>query len=254
MLNTTRWPFPRVIAHRCGGTTAPENTLVALRVAATMGFGGVEFDVKLARLQVPVLIHDDTLDRTTDGTGPVAALDVGALRELDAGLWFGNEFAGERVPTFEAATTLCHHLGLWANIEIKPDGDNAVETGRIVAAMAARLWHDSSPAPLLSSFSEPALAAAREAEPALPYGLLVHEPPADWLMRVRDLGCRALHCRHEFVTAKLIALAHEQNCALLAYTVNDPVRAVELFDQGIDAIVTDELALIRPDHLTPSPR
>jgi glycerophosphoryl diester phosphodiesterase len=138
MLNTTRWPYPRIIAHRGGGTVAPENTLVALKVAASMGFGGVEFDVKLARYGVPVLMHDDTLDRTTDGTGRVVAHDAAELRSLDAGLWFANEFAGEHVPTFEAAAALCRSLGLWANVEIKPDEENPEETGRIVAGMAAR--------------------------------------------------------------------------------------------------------------------
>lgn len=253
MLNTTRWPFPRVIAHRCGGTNAPENTLVALRLAATMGFGGVEFDVKLAKFGVPMLIHDDTVDRTTDGAGPVAAYDAAELCALDAGLWFGNEFAGERIPTFDAATALCHSLRLWANIEIKPDRDNAAETGRLVAGMTARLWHNDSPAPLLSSFSEPALAAARGAEPALPLALLVAEPPSDWIERTRRLGCRALHCRQEYVTEQMVAAAHEAGLGILAYTVNDPQRAFALFGMGIDAIITDELGLVRPDQLAPMP-
>ena len=251
MLNTTRWPYPRVIAHRGGGTTAPENTLVALRLAATMGFGGVEFDVKLAGSGVPVLMHDDTVDRTTDGSGPVASLDVGALRRLDAGVWFGNEFAGERIPTFEGATNLCHHLGLWANIEIKPDAGNAVETGRIVASMTARLWSDDSPAPLLSSFSEAALGAAAAAAPSLPRALLVEEPPADWRERAARFGCRALHCRHDHVSAALVAAAHAAGLGILAYTVNDAQRAMGLFAIGVDAIVTDELGTVRPDELVP---
>lgn len=250
MLDTTRWPYPRIIAHRGGGTVAPENTLVALRVAASMGFGGVEFDVKLAKYGVPVLMHDDTLDRTTDASGPVVHRDAAELRGLDAGIWFANEFAGEHVPTFEAAVALCRSLGLWANVEIKPDDDNPAETGRIVAGMAARLWKDASPAPLLSSFSEAALAEAREAAPALPRALLVDEVPPDWLERLRALDCRALHCRHDGVTPELVTAAHEANLGILAYTVNEPGRAYALFEMGIDAVITDELRDIRPDFLT----
>jgi glycerophosphoryl diester phosphodiesterase len=249
MLNKTRWPYPRIIAHRGGGTVAPENTLVALRVAASMGFGGVEIDVKLARYGVPVLMHDDTLDRTTDGTGPVADRDGAELRSLDAGLWFGNEFVGERVPTFDAASALCKALGLWANIEIKPDRENPDDTGRIVAGLAAHLWKDASPAPLLSSFSEAALAAARREAPDLPRALLVEEIPADWRTRVEGLGCRALHCRHDSLTRPLVEALHEAGLGVLAYTVNDPGHAIALFDMGVDAIVTDELRDVRPDLL-----
>lgn len=248
MLITTRWPFPRVIAHRGGGVHAPENTLVGIRVAHSLGFGGVEFDVRLARFGVPVLMHDDTLDRTTDGSGPVNDRDAAELRGLDAGSWFGNEFGGEHVPTFEAAAALCRSLGLWANVEIKagPDED-AAETGRIVAMQAGRLWQAAGPAPLLSSFSEPALLAARAAAPELPRALLVEAVPDDWRARLEALGCRALHCRHDAITPALVDSIHEAGCGVLAYTVNAVGRAVRLFEFGVDAVVTDELRDVRPD-------
>ncbi len=248
MLNTTRWPYPRVIAHRGGGIHAPENTLVGIRVAGSLGFGGVEFDVRLARYGVPVLMHDDTVDRTTDGHGPVNALDAAELRALDAGTWFGNEFGGEHVPTFEAASALCHGLGLWANVEIKAgDHEDAAETGRVVASQAARLWQKASPAPVLSSFSEAALAAARDAAPGLPRGLLVHAAPPDWRERLAALGCRSLHCHHETVTPELVTAVHEAGYGLLCYTVNAVGRAVRLLEMGVDAVVTDELRDVRPD-------
>lgn len=248
MLNPTRWPYPRIIAHRGGGVHAPENTLVAIRVAASLGYGGVEIDVRLARYGVPVLMHDDTLERTTDGAGPVDALDAAQLRALDAGSWFGNEFGGEHVPTFEAASVLCAGLGLWANVEIKAGAhDDAAEAGRVVAGQAVRLWRKASPAPLLSSFSEAALAAARETAPELPRGLLVHAAPPDWRERLSALGCRTLHCHHETVTRPLVAALHEAGFGLLAYTVNAVGRAVQLLEMGVDAVVTDELRDVRPD-------
>src|SRR6266446_7771444 len=97
------WPYPRVVGHRGGGALAPENTLAAIRGAAAMGFGGVEFDVMLSADRVPVLIHDETLERTTDGRGETSATPYAKLASLDAGAWFGTEFRGERVPSFEQA-------------------------------------------------------------------------------------------------------------------------------------------------------
>src|SRR6266545_5338922 len=97
------WPYPRVVGHRGGGALAPENTLAGIRMAAAMGFGGVEFDVMLSVDGVPVLIHDETLERTTDGRGAVADTPYDALTRLDAGSWFDARFRGERIPSFELA-------------------------------------------------------------------------------------------------------------------------------------------------------
>ena len=82
------WPYPRILAHRGGGLLAPENTLAALRYARNLGFEGVEFDVKLTADDVPVLLHDDTLDRTTDGSGAMADMLFDLVTQLDAGSWF----------------------------------------------------------------------------------------------------------------------------------------------------------------------
>src|SRR5262245_35511267 len=112
------WPFPQIVGHRGGGTLAPENTLAGIRTAAQMGCGGVEFDVMLSADGVPVLIHDETLERTTNGHGSVATTAYASLASLDAGAWFDPRFRGERVPTLDQAGKLCVELGLWANIEV----------------------------------------------------------------------------------------------------------------------------------------
>jgi glycerophosphoryl diester phosphodiesterase len=249
MLTRTRWPYPRILAHRGGGTVAPENTLVGVRAAAGMGFAGVEIDVQLAACGTPILMHDATVDRTTDGYGTTSDLTADELRRLDAGIWFGNEYAGEHVPTLESAVTLCRATGLWMNVELKVEGDLALETGDVVAREMHRLWGDTSPAPLLSSFSEEALAAALEAAPTLPRALLVERPPADWQARVADLKCRALGVDHRHLDAAFIAAAHAAGIAVAAYTVNDTGRAVTLFEWGLDAVITDELRDIRGDFL-----
>jgi len=114
------WRYPRLIAHRGGGVLAPENTLAALRMAATRGYRAVEFDVMLSADGTPMLIHDETLERTSSGRGAVAETSDATLVTLDAGSWFGGSFAGEPLPRFLDAGRLCVSTGLWANVEIKP--------------------------------------------------------------------------------------------------------------------------------------
>ena len=140
-----RWPYPRIVAHRGGGTLAPENTLGAIRLGASMGFAGVEFDVMLAGDGTPVLIHDETVDRTTDGRGEVAGMSYAEL----AGFRNAN---GESIPTYASAVALCRELGLWANVEIKPAKGHERATGEAVARMTRQLWQGAPLGPLLSSF------------------------------------------------------------------------------------------------------
>ena len=238
------WPYPRVIAHRGGGSLAPENTLAAIRKGKELGFRGVEFDVMLAADSVPVLIHDETLERTTNGAGAVANTAWSDLAALDAGSWFGAAFAGEPVPSYADAVRLCVELGLWANVEIKPAAGFERETGKVVAAMSAELWRAAPVAPLLSSFSIDALEAAVAAAQKLPRGLLVEAIPEDWRDTVARLGCVSLHCSFKHLTRAQARAVKDAGCALLCYTANDPATARELFGWGVDAVVTDRLDLV----------
>ena len=246
-MSDARWPYPRVVAHRGGGTLAPENTLGALRLGAAMGFRGVEFDVMLAGDATPVLIHDETLERTTSGKGSVPSRPYAEIESLDAGAWHSERFRGERVPTFVAAAGVCRELGLWPNVEIKPAKGFEVQTGRAVAQLTLDLWRGAVLPPVISSFSMEALAVAKEVAPALPRGMLVSRIPADWRDRMQKLGCVALHCNYKELTEPLAAGIHEAGYAVLCWTVNDPEAAARLFGWGVDCIVTDRLDLIGPD-------
>src|SRR5260370_41027268 len=159
--------YPRGVAHRGGGALARENTVAGIRKAAATGFGGIEFDVMLSADKVPLLIHDETLERTTDGRGAVSATPYARLASLDAGAWFGPEYRGERVPTLEQAGKLCVELGLWANVEIKPAQGFERDTGAAAAKLALELGPGASPAPLLSSLHRTAPETARPAAPEL---------------------------------------------------------------------------------------
>ena len=240
------WPYPRVVGHRGGGTLAPENTLAGIRKAAAMGFGGVEFDVMLSADKVPLLMHDETFDRTTNGKGSVAETPYARLASLDAGAWFSPVYRGERVPSFEEAGTLCARLGLWANVEIKPARGFERETAAAVAKLALELW-SAPPAPLLSSFEPVSLDAARAAAPDLDRGYLTDRLTPGWNEAARALGCVSVHCNCKYLTEAQADEVRGAGYWLLCYTVNEPAIARRLFSWGIDAIFTDRLDLIPPD-------
>jgi glycerophosphoryl diester phosphodiesterase len=241
------WPYPRIIAHRGGGTLAPENTLAGLRKAKALGFAGVEFDVMLTADATPILMHDERLERTTSGSGAIAETAYRDMLGLDAGGWFSREHAGEPVPSFERAGRLCIELDLWADIEIKPAKGFEVETGRAAALLARELWRGAPVQPLLSSFQPDSLAAAKESAPELPRGALTESIPPDWEHRMQTLGCVSLHCDHRLLLPQQARAVRDAGYWLLCYTVDDPAIARVLFDWGVDAIITDRLDLIAPD-------
>jgi glycerophosphoryl diester phosphodiesterase len=225
--------YPRIIAHRCGGALAPENSLAGLAAAARIGCRGVEFDTMLAADGVPVLMHDETVDRTTDGHGAVAALTVAELRRLDLG--------GEPVPLLAEALERCAGLGLWANVELKPPVGGEAELGRVVGELLAADWNGCG---VVSSFSQVALAAARRAAPDLNYAFLVETVPADWRERMRQLGAIALHTDASRLTDDALVAVQAAGLTLACYTVNRRVEADRLLARGV-AVFTD-----RPDFWT----
>ncbi len=230
--------YPRIIAHRCGGDLAAENTLAGLAEAARIGCHGVEFDVMLSADGVPVLIHDETVDRTTDGTGRVADLIVAQLRSLDVG--------GEPVPLLAEALARCHALGLWANIELKPTSGRDPETGRIVARILAATWDGNG---IVSSFSVAALAVARSEAPDLACALIADDLPPDWQAVTRDLGLVGLHVSATGTSPASIGAVCRAGLACACYTVNDRVEARQLRTAGVSAIFTDRPDLWRPDEM-----
>lgn len=239
-----RYPS-KVIAHRGGGTLAPENTVAGLREAKSRGYAAVEFDAMLAGDGVPVLMHDDTLERTTSGHGDVPSLSSTALAALDAGAWRDARFAGEPVPSLAAAAACCRELGLYANVEIKPFAPGgaalALRTGETVAALCEARWAGARAAVLLSSFSMPALEAARRVAPALERACLFDAVPDDWAEWMARTGSVALHCNGRRLERGTAAAVKRAGHALMCWTVNEVADARRLFDWGVDAICTDRL-------------
>lgn len=237
----TDWPYPFWIAHRGAGKLAPENTLAALRVGAAHGYRAFECDVKLSADGVPILLHDATLQRTTPERGRAADRPWGELSRIDAGGWHSRAYAGEPIPSLDAIAAYCRRNGFALNIEIKPTPGVEAETGRVVAEAAASLWRDTTPVPLLSSFSPDALAAARLARPAMPRALLLDALQKGWLEQAQALGCVAIVANYAVLDEGAIARVHAADMRVLTYTANDPATVRWLVRCGIDGVITDAI-------------
>jgi glycerophosphoryl diester phosphodiesterase len=238
------WPYPRLVAHRGAGKLAPENTLAAMRVGASFGYKMVEFDAKLSQDQVAILLHDADLERTTNGHGRAADHPYAALAALDAGLWFNSTFSGEPIPTLEAVARYTVANNIACNIEIKPTPGLAALTGTAIARQARHDWRKSTVPPLLSSFSLTALKAAQKEAPDLPRGWITKNLGSNWPKTLERHGCVSIHLHHLLLNKALLNDIHAAGFRVAAWTVNDPIRAAELLQWGVDSVITDALDLI----------
>lgn len=233
------WRDCQWLAHRGGGTLAPENTLAAFRLGHQHGCQYFECDAKLSADGVAFLMHDTTLARTTGEAGVAGERSWAELSQLDAGRWHSPAYAGEPIPTLAAVARFCIATGSLLNIEIKPTPGTEALTGQRVAAEAARLWQGQAAVPLLSSFSAEAVAAARAAAPALPRALLIDTLAPGWLEQALSLGCIAVAADCRLVDVAWVERLHAAGLLAWAYTVNDATTAERLRGWGVDALFTD---------------
>lgn len=240
------WPYPRWIAHRGAGKQAPENTLAAFRLGASHGYRMFECDVKLSADGVPFLMHDATLERTSNGHGTGGDQPWSALSRLDAGSWHSRAYAGEPLASLDNLARYCLHNGYFLNIEIKPTPDAESLTGQVVADAAARLWAGAAVPPLLTSFQPASLQAAQAAQPQLPRGLLLDSWKEGWLKTAQQLECVAVVCNHALWDAASVGIAQQAGLRTLSYTVNDEWAARRLLDLGTDGIITDRTDFFSP--------
>ncbi len=240
------WPYPKRCAHRGAGKLAPENTLAAFRHGAGFGYKMFEFDAKLSADGVALLMHDPTLERTSNGQGRVAGKNFGELSQLDAGSWHSPAFAGESIPSLERVVRWLNANRCLANIEIKPCPGRDAETGAAIALEARRLFAGQDVPPLLTSFSEAALEAAGQVAPELPRGLLVDQLLGDWVARCKRLGCVAIDLHFSQLSREVIALAHAEGLRVATYTVNDVELAERFRGWGLDVLITDMVDRIKP--------
>lgn len=237
------WPYPRIVAHRLCGTLAPENTLAALKKAASIGVKAVETDVMLTRDGVAVISHDPVLGRAVASDAAVADLTLTDLRELDAGIRFGAAWRGEKIPLLTEVIDFALSHGIFLNLEIKPSSDDladatARETVRIVRERFAGVAQ-----PLISSFSQAALKAAQTAAPDIPRGLLLEGQVSDWVTTALTLQVRTVH-PDASMDAAFAAEAHAHGWGVMVWTIDETDEARKLLSAGADALCTN-----RPDRL-----
>ena len=250
MTSLANWPYPLWVAHRGAGKLAPENTMSAFRLGAQHGYRFFECDAKLSQDGVLFLMHDATLDRTTNGHGIGGELTMGEIAQLDAGSWHSRAFAGENLPTLEALARWCLANQLHLNVEIKPTPGQELETGRACGELMNRIWPQDVVQPLFTSFKTESLKGAREVAPHIPRGLLVDKfadgtGDAD-LQIAKDLDCVVLVLNHALWNPALVAKAHGTGLRCSSYTVDDEWAAQRLIDLGTDGIITDRVDLFSP--------
>ncbi len=233
----------RVIAHRGFSAAAPENTLAAVDAAIDVGADMVEIDVTLSADSHVVVIHDEALDRTTDGSGEVARLTLSELKELDAGSWFDPRFAGERIPSLDEVLVRVRDRIL-LNIEIKGEAVGRGIAGKVVAAIRE---HGMTDRVIVSSFSPEALREMRALAPEIRTAVLYnteHHEGRDAVEIVADLGASAFNIKRQRLTRRMHRRCREHGIPVGIYTVNEPRRMRRMVARSVDAIFTDH-----PDRL-----
>lgn len=246
----TALSLPPVIGHRGAAARAPENTLAGFREARRLGCTWVEFDVRLTADRAPVVCHDPGLRRTTDGHGTIARLPLAMVRAYDAGRRFDPRFANERVPTLDEVLTLAGELGLGVNVEIKADRGFAAATAEAVAGSLGR-FAGRLHGVLVSSFMVEALEVFRSLMPETPTGILLGRLPIKWRALAERLGCTTINLAHSRLTAARVARLRAAGYPVLAYTVNDPIRARILYDWGVTSVFSDKPDIIFESAASP---
>ncbi|MGN7439006.1 MAG: glycerophosphoryl diester phosphodiesterase [Alcanivorax sp.] len=236
--------LPRIIGHRGAAEYAPENTLVSIHTAADMGIKWVELDVKLTKDDVPIIFHDDTLDRTTDSSGLVAEKTYQELKELDCGIWHGESFLGTHIPTLEEAIEVLIDRDLGLNLEIKPCPSREKETAEVALDLLSTIWDDHDRL-IISSFQHVSLETAQDMASDWHRGLLLPEEwPENWQELAQYLQVSTVHVNANHVSREQIEEIMDIEKPILAYTVNEADTARRLQSWGVDGFFSD-----RPDAL-----
>lgn len=231
---------PWIIAHRGASGYTPENTMAAFERAVQLGAGFIETDLHLTRDARFVAIHDDTLERTSNGRGPVRDHTLAELRALDVGLWYDRQFAGQQIPTLEEILAFARKHDVVFYLEIKQGAAWGMDHALVGALQSA----ENAARTVVISFDAPTLAPLPKLDPGIMMGLLVDKPQPDLVKAATELGARQLCPRANLITRELVNSAHAADLQVVAWTVNDPGQMRSLIQIGVDGIMTD-----RPDRL-----
>lgn len=231
---------PQVIGHRGASAEAPENTLAAFRRALAIGADAVELDVHLSADAEPVVIHDHVLGRTTDGRGLVGSHPLSALRHLDAGRWFGEAFAGERIPTLVEALDVLRSVRVIVELKNGP-----VRYPRIAERVAAVIRSSGHQTVTISSFDHPLLREVKTVGPPLETAVLYSARPLHPLRLAEDVGAGMLHPFWQYLTPDAVAAAHEAGLRVETWVVDERDDLVRVVGMGVDGVMTSHLERLR---------
>lgn len=228
-----------MFAHRGASYYAPENTLAAFMKAKDLGLRWLEFDVMLTADEKVVVIHDETLDRTTNGSGYVSDYSYKELKNLDAGSWFHPKFSDEKILLLSDLIIWMCKQQMDANIEIKALAGKEDLTAKKVMDVIRCHWIPEKGPPLLSSFSLDILYALRRLDSNCCLGLLMDEWMPNWKAICDELHCVSVHPNEKCLNQEKVSEIKLTHRSVFCYTVNDVDRAQELFSWGVDAIYSD---------------
>ena len=232
-------PAQGLVGHRGVAGLAPENTISGFQKAANIGLNWVEFDVRICASGEWVVIHDETLDRTTTGQGEISKTAYEAIKNLDAGSWFHPHYKNERIPLFQEALTCLADLNIHPNVEIKTFHGNKKQRMQSFLSQLRSGWPSSLPPPLISSFDLELLIILRALDPGLPLGYLQDQLTPINIQDTLQNGLNSLHCHHHTFKNMNFSYAIQKNLPLLAYTVNEPDCIQTLLQAGIKAVFSD---------------
>ncbi len=236
----TRPDRHEVQAHRGASAIAPENTIAAFRAAAESGARWVELDVALSADGTLMVIHDDTVDRTSSGEGSLGKLSASEIGTLDAGSWFNPRFAGERIPTLAKTIAALGEFGLSANVEIKQHPHHR-SLDQLVRAVQADIGRRAAGTEIMiSSFDPDALKAMHALEPDLEMAMLWVHPPEDWAEQLAAIPASTIHMHFKALSIGLLEEAARRGIKVRAWTCNDPVQLVSFWGAGLAGVITDD--------------
>ncbi len=231
--------LPKIIGHRGCAGYAPENTLEGIHTAADMGIEWVELDVKITKDEIPIIFHDDTLDRTTNGGGNIADRTLEELKELECGNWYGESFAGIQIPTLEEAIDVLLERNLGLNLEIKPCPGKEKETAEVALDLLSTIWDDHDRL-LISSFEHVSLETALDMAEDWHRGFLMPEEwPENWEEMVQYLDVSTVNVIADKVTREQVESIMDLEKTIMAHTVNNPDQARLLQRWGVDGFFSD---------------
>ncbi|WP_026174431.1 glycerophosphodiester phosphodiesterase [Effusibacillus pohliae] len=226
---------PLNIAHRGACAHAPENTMAAFRLAVEMGCSGLEFDVQLSKDGIPVVIHDERLDRITGAHGLVSEYTWKELRTMDVGKWMGDRWKGERIPALEEV--LVEFSGLFLNVELK---NSVIPYDGLEEKVIRLIERYCDPANVIvSSFNHASVKFIKELAPHVQTGVLYTKEPQNVLEYVSSLNANAVHPEYRLVTSEKISDFHFAGLMVNTWTVDQFAEIQRLIQMGIDGIITN---------------